>query len=64
MLAWVRGFGLVMALIALSVCHGQPVSTGSIWNPTRPIRLIGLRHTRRLGTLAPAMREIDQETRR
>ena len=40
MLAWVRGFGLALALIAPSVCHGQPLSAGSIWNPTRPIRLI------------------------
>ncbi len=40
MLAWVRGFGLALALVAPSVCHGQPLSAGSIWNPTRPIRLI------------------------
>ena len=36
----VGGFGLAMALLAPSICSGQPIPADQSWNPTRPIRLI------------------------
>jgi tripartite-type tricarboxylate transporter receptor subunit TctC len=40
MFDFARAFVLALGLMAFNMCQAQPVTKGSTWNPTRPIRLI------------------------